>query len=89
MVEESDKKPKRGRGRPVGYRMPERVRERIRTGVLVTRLTQHVEGKVDMRQTQVTAALGLLKKVLPDLSSTDLTSGGEALSINVVKFGDD
>jgi hypothetical protein len=69
--------------------MPERVRERIRTGVLVTRLTQHVEGKVDMRQTQVTAALGLLKKVLPDLSSTDLTSGGEALSINMVKFGDD
>jgi hypothetical protein len=52
---------------------PERVRERIRTTQLVRRLTKHVLGKIEMAPTQVTAALGLLKKTLPDLSAIEHT----------------
>lgn len=48
---------------------PQIVRERIRTGVLMRRLTDHVLGKVEMTPSQVTAGLGLLKKTLPDLSA--------------------
>lgn len=52
---------------------PEKVRERMRTTMLVRRLTKHVLGKVEMSTTQVTAALGLLKKTLPDLSAMEFT----------------
>jgi hypothetical protein len=52
---------------------PEKVRERMRTTMLVRRLTKHVLGKVDMSATQVTAALGLLKKTLPDLNAIEHT----------------
>ena len=48
---------------------PQIVRERIRTGMLTRRLTDHVLGKVEMTPSQVTAGLGLLKKTLPDLSA--------------------
>ena len=50
---------------------PEKVRERMRTTMLVRRLTKHVLGKVEMSSTQVTAALGLLKKTLPDLNAIE------------------
>lgn len=50
---------------------PEKVRQRMRTTMLVRRLTKHVLGKVDMSPSQVTAALGLLKKTLPDLSAVE------------------
>lgn len=50
---------------------PDRVRARIRTSQLVRRLTKHVLGKIPMEPTQVTAALGLLKKTLPDLSAVE------------------
>ena len=50
---------------------PDKVRERIRTSQLVVRLTKHVLGKIPMEPTQVTAALGLLKKTLPDLSAVE------------------
>jgi hypothetical protein len=50
---------------------PEKVRERIRTSQLVNRLTDHAFGKCEMSATQVTAALGVLKKSLPDLSAVE------------------
>lgn len=49
------------------------VRARIRAGGITKRLEGHVLGKVDMSATQVSAALGLLKKVVPDLTATELT----------------
>jgi hypothetical protein len=52
---------------------PEVVRGRIRTSMLARRLTKHALGKCEMTSTQVAAALGLLKKTLPDLSATELT----------------
>jgi len=52
------------------------VREKIRASQLVNRLEDHVLGQVEMTSTQVSAALGLLKKCVPDLSATELTGEG-------------
>ncbi len=45
------------------------TRAKIQTSQLVNRLMSHVDGNVELSSTQVTAALGLLKKALPDLAS--------------------
>jgi hypothetical protein len=49
----------------------ELVRERIRTKAIVNRLTNHVLGRVEMSATQVQAALGLIKKTIPDLQAIE------------------
>ena len=56
---------------------PDIVRKRIQTTMIVNRLTDHIHDKVEMSATQVTAALGLLRKVLPDLAVTDVNLDGE------------
>ena len=45
------------------------TRQKIQTSQLVNRLTDHVNGNVELSASQVTAALGLLKKSLPDLAN--------------------
>jgi hypothetical protein len=54
-------------------RHDDETRAKIRTSQLINRLENHVFDKSDMKTTQVTAALGLLKKTLPDLAVTELT----------------
>ena len=49
----------------------ERIRGAIQTSQLVKRLTDHVNGTVELNKSQVSAALGLLKKTLPDLTSVE------------------
>ena len=49
------------------------VREKIRASQLVNRLENHVLGDAKLEASQVTAALGLLKKCVPDLQATELT----------------
>lgn len=49
----------------------EEWRTKIQTSMLINRLCDHVEGKVELSSTQVTAALGLLKKTAPDLSAVE------------------
>ena len=44
-------------------------RLKIQTSMLINRLTDFVNGAVELSPHQVTAALGLLKKSLPDLSA--------------------
>ena len=59
----------------------ERTREKIKTSQLINRLNAFVlggkDGKtgeaVEMSSQQVTAALGLLKKTLPDLTAGQMT----------------
>jgi hypothetical protein len=57
---------------------PERVRERIRVGLLVKRLQRHALGKLEMTKTEIAAARILLGKSMPDLSSIDTTLRGDA-----------
>lgn len=46
-----------------------RTREKIQTSQLINRLNSFVNGEVKLEPAQVTAALGLLKKTLPDLQA--------------------
>ena len=52
--------------------LSENTRERIQTSMIVNRLTDHILGTVEMNASQVSAALGLIKKTLPDLSAMEL-----------------
>lgn len=49
------------------------VREKIQTTQLINRLQDHILNDLDMSKSQVSAALGLLRKTLPDLSVQQLT----------------
>lgn len=50
----------------------DKTRERIKASMLLNRLEKFVEGEVELSPAQVTAALGLLKKVVPDLQAVTL-----------------
>lgn len=54
---------------------PANVRERIKTSMLVNRLTDHALGKIKMEASQVRAIEILLRKTLPDLQATELSGG--------------
>lgn len=60
------------RGRRPGFQMGEEHRVKIKNSNILNALIEHVEGSREMSSTQVTAGLGLLRKVMPDLSQTDV-----------------
>ena len=49
----------------------ERTRAKIQTSQIINRLTDFINGVVTLEAAQVTAALGLLRKTLPDLSAAE------------------
>lgn len=55
-------------------RHDDETRAKIQASQLINRLTRHVLGEVDMTSTQVSAALGLLRKTLPDLSAVETSA---------------
>jgi len=70
------------RGRKPGFVMSEAHRVKIQNSNILNALIEHVEGKRDMSATQVSAGVALLRKVLPDLQSTEITGpNGGALNV--------
>ena len=69
------------RGRPPGFQMGNEHRVKIRNSNILNALIEHVEGIREMSSTQVTAGLGLLKKVMPDLSAVEMKATVEHRSI--------
>ena len=53
--------------------MDDRTKVRIQTTQLIKRLEGHILNDVEMKPSQVHAALGLLKKTTPDLASLQHT----------------
>lgn len=51
----------------------ERTRAKIQTSQIINRLQSFIFGEVKMEPPQVTAALGLLKKTLPDMTESKIT----------------
>lgn len=49
----------------------EKTRAKIQTSQIINRLQSFVKGEVEMSASQVSAALGLLKKTLPDLTAVE------------------
>ena len=71
------------RGRKAGFTMSNEHRVKIQNSNILNALIEHVEGVREMSSTQVTAGLGLLRKVLPDLAaSAEADSDGELRPVN-------
>lgn len=62
-----------------------KTREKIQASQLINRLNKFVNGEVEMPPHAVTAALGLLKKVLPDLQAVQ-HSGDAANPVAITKI---
>jgi hypothetical protein len=76
-----------GAGAKKGIRLAPVTRERIRAAMLIRRVEDAALGKApEVEPHHVTAALGLLRFCLPTLQATDLTSGGEALTVERATF---
>ena len=65
------------RGRRAGFKMPEEHRLKIQNSNILNALIEHATGEREMSATQVSAGLGLLRKIMPDLSSTTLSGDPE------------
>jgi len=61
------------RGRQPGFRMSEEHRVKIQNSNILNALVEHACGEREMSATQVSAGLGLLKKVMPDLAATTIS----------------
>ena len=66
------------RGRKPGFRMSEEHRVKIQNSNILNALIEHIEGKREMSGTQVTAGVALLRKVLPDLTSTTISGDADS-----------
>lgn len=55
----------------------EETRAKIQASQLINRLSDHALKNTKMKNSQIRAALGLLAKVIPDLSSQELKLDGE------------
>lgn len=60
------------RGREPGFRMTEEHRTKIKNSQILNRLIECGEGKIELTATQASVGLGLLRKVMPDLSNTTI-----------------
>lgn len=58
-------------------RHQELVREKIQSALIVNRLEDHILNGLEMSKSQVSAALGLLKKCVPDLTSMTIAGDDE------------
>lgn len=63
------------------YQMSSEHRDKIKNSNILKVLLEHVEGNREMSSSQVTAGLGLLKKVMPDLAQTDVTTKGKSIQM--------
>jgi hypothetical protein len=71
------------RGRSPGFVMSEEHRRKISNSNILSYLIAAAEGNREMSATQANVALGLLKKVMPDLSSTSIEGTEEDGSIGL------
>lgn len=67
----SDRVKRKVRGGAVDMAWELETRKKIQTSQIINRLIGHVKGEVKLEPSQVTAGLGLLKKILPDLSQSE------------------
>lgn len=66
------------KGRTAGFVMGETHRRKIVNSNILKALIEHAEGTREMSSSQVTAAIGLMRKVLPDLAQTTLVGDPKA-----------
>ncbi len=74
------------RGRKPGFHMTDEHRGKIKNSNILNALIEHVEGTREMSATQVSAGLGLLRKVMPDLAITTLQGDEDGGPINFTRI---
>lgn len=68
-----------GAGRPSGIHTSwskdsvDRLRGKIQTEAIIQRLARFIDGEIEMPAAAVTAALGLLRKIMPDTAQVEHT----------------
>lgn len=70
---------------------PEEVKAKIQTSQLINRLTEHALSSTPiMDASQVTAAVKLIGKVLPDVKAVEVSGeGGGPLTVEIHRFSHD
>lgn len=71
------------RGRKPGFHMTDEHRVKIQNSNILNALIEHIEGTREMGASQVTAAIALLRKVLPDMQSIE--HSGEVVATYVLR----
>jgi hypothetical protein len=71
------------RGRSPGFRMTDEHRVKIQNSNILNALIEHACGEREMGATQVSAGLGLLRKVLPDLATTTIQGDDEGGPVTI------
>ncbi len=79
-------------GRPLGpthVLLTDQHRTKIQKSKILNRLIGHVEGTEEMSATQVTAAIALLRKCLPDLAAVTIEGNVKVQGELIVRYGGD
>lgn len=56
--------------------------------MILNRVQDHIQGKIGLSQSQVTAALGLLKKTISDAPTDVNTNVTGDVTVEIVRFAD-
>ncbi len=67
------------------YQMSHTHRDKIKNSNILNALIEHAEGTREMSSSQVSAGLGLLKKIMADLQPMDPDTGTSAVTIHLPK----
>jgi len=73
----SDRPRRKVRGGSLDMSWELKARQKIQSSNVLNSLINHVNGENKLEASQVSAGLGLLRKTLPDLSSTTLSGDAE------------
>jgi len=60
-------------------------RDKIKNSNILKVLIRHAEGKQDMKASQVTAALGLLDRIMPKLATTTIEGGEKPVLVHQIE----
>ena len=69
------------KGEQFETRLSNEHRAKIQKSNILNALIEHAEGNREMSRSQVSAAIALLKKVLPDLTTTTIEGGTNAVKV--------
>jgi hypothetical protein len=70
----SDRARRKLRGGSIDFEWEKATRRKIQTSMIANRLIDYVNGKIRLEPAQVTAAVALMRKVLPDLVAAEVKS---------------
>jgi hypothetical protein len=74
MVTRADRARRKLRGGSIDMEWEEKTRKKIQTSMITNRLIDYVNGQIKLEPAQVTAAIALMRKCLPDLVATEVKS---------------